>query len=305
MMRLITRSDFDGLVCAILLKEIGIIDSYQFVHPKDVQDGKIEATENDIVANIPYIPGCGMWFDHHVSEKDRKAFPDTWQGASYKERSAGRVIYNYFGGPAKFPAAFSEMMTAVDKTDSGNLTTEEILQPQRWILLSFIMDPRTGLGRYKDYRISNYQLMEALIEMCRTGKIEDILEQKDVKERIVRYQAQEKAYREMILKNSRVEGKVLVIDLRQVEEIVTGNRFVEYSLFPETCTSIRILWGLKKQNTVFAVGHSIIDRSSKVNIGSLLLSLGGGGHSQVGTCQIENAKAEETLRWLIDSLNRG
>jgi nanoRNase/pAp phosphatase (c-di-AMP/oligoRNAs hydrolase) len=303
-MRLITRSDFDGLVCAVLLKEIGMVDSYRFVHPKDVQDGKIEATEMDIVANIPYLPGCGMWFDHHVSEKDRKAYPQNWKGASYKEKSAGRVIYDYFGGSAKFPADFEEMMNAVDKTDSGNLTTEEILHPQRWVLLSFIMDPRTGLGRYKDYRISNYQLMEDLIEMCRTKNIEEILVQEDVRERLIRYHDQEKAYREMVLGNSRMEGRILVIDLRQVEEIITGNRFVEYSLFPNSCTSIRVLWGLKKQNTVFAVGHSILNRSSSVNIGALLLPLGGGGHFQVGTCQVENEKAEEILRHLIDSLNQ-
>lgn len=301
-MRLITRSDFDGLVCAVLLKNAGTIDSYKFVHPKDVQDGKIEATEDDIAANIPYIPGCGLWFDHHMSEDERLKFNCDFKGESRWEKSCARVIYDYYGGAAKFPG-IEAMMTAVDKTDSGDLTVDEVLNPQGWILLSFMMDPRTGLGRYKDYRISNYQLMEELIEMCRTMQIEEILANPDVKERMVRYAEQEAAYKQMIQENSRVEGKVLIIDLRNVEEIVTGNRFVEYSLYPDVLTSVRIMWGLNKQNTVFAVGHSIINRGSKVNVGSLMLKNGGGGHFQVGTCQVENDNVQKSLQDVVDKLN--
>lgn len=301
-MRLITRSDFDGLVCAVLLKNAGIIESYKFVHPKDVQDGKVEATEDDIAANIPYIPGCGLWFDHHMSEDERLKFSCDFKGESRWEKSCARVIYDYYGGAAKFPG-IEAMMTAVDKTDSGDLTVDEVLNPQGWILLSFMMDPRTGLGRYKDYRISNYQLMEELIEMCRTMPIEEILANPDVKERMVRYAEQEAAYKLMIQENSRVEGKVLIIDLRNVEEIVTGNRFVEYSLYPDVLTSVRIMWGLNKQNTVFAVGHSIINRASKVNVGSLMLKNGGGGHFQVGTCQVENDNVEKALQEIVEKLN--
>jgi len=301
-MRLITRSDFDGLVCAVLLKNAGIIESYKFVHPKDVQDGKVEATEDDIAANIPYIPGCGLWFDHHMSEDERLKFSCDFKGESRWEKSCARVIYDYYGGAAKFPG-IEAMMTAVDKTDSGDLTVDEVLNPQGWILLSFMMDPRTGLGRYKDYRISNYQLMEELIEMCRTMPIEEILANPDVKERMVRYAEQEAAYKLMIQENSRVEGKVLIIDLRNVEEIATGNRFVEYSLYPDVLTSVRIMWGLNKQNTVFAVGHSIINRGSKVNVGSLMLKNGGGGHFQVGTCQVANDNVEKALQEIVEKLN--
>ncbi len=301
-MRLLTRSDFDGLVCAVLLKEAGIIDSYKFVHPKDVQDGKVEATENDVLANIPYIPGCGLWFDHHLSEDERLKLDHSYKGESRHEKSCARVIYDYYGGAAKFPG-IEDMMIAVDKTDSGDLTVDEILNPTGWILLSFMMDPRTGLGRYKDYRISNYQLMEMLIDHCQTMKIEDILAEPDVRERVVRYAEQEAQYKKMIQENSKVDGKVLVIDLRNVEEILTGNRFVEYSLYPDVFTSIRILWGLNKQNTVFAVGHSIINRGSKVNVGSLMLKNGGGGHFQVGTCQIENDNVEKALQEIVLALN--
>lgn len=301
-MRLLTRSDFDGLVCAVLLKEAGIIDSYKFVHPKDVQDGKVEATENDVLANIPYIPGCGLWFDHHMSEDERLKFMYDFKGESRWEKSCARVIYDYYGGADKFPG-IEDMMIAVDKTDSGDLTVDEVLNPQGWILLSFMMDPRTGLGRYKDYRISNYQLMEELIEMCRTMKIEEILKNPDVQERVVRYNQQEALYKQMIQANSRIDGKVLIIDLRHEDEIVTGNRFVEYSLYPDVFTSVRILWGLNKQNTVFAVGHSIINRSSKVNVGSLMLKNGGGGHFQVGTCQVDNERVEEALHKVVAALN--
>lgn len=302
-MRLLTRSDFDGLVCAVLLKEAGVIDSYKFVHPKDVQDGKVEATENDVLANIPFIPGCGLWFDHHLSEAERKAFPHAFQGESRPARSAARIIYDYYGGAGRYPR-FADMLSAVDRSDSGQLTPEEVLKPEGWILLSFVMDPRTSLGRYKDYRISNYQLMENLIDQCRTLAIDEILALPDVRERVKRYGEQEALYREMLLQNSRMSGQVLVIDLRNVDEIATGNRFVEYCLFPEARTSIRVMWGMKRQNTVFAVGHSIINRASQVNIGMLMLQNNGGGHFQVGTCQVENDRTEAVLQELLEALNR-
>jgi nanoRNase/pAp phosphatase (c-di-AMP/oligoRNAs hydrolase) len=302
-MRLLTRSDFDGLVCAVLLKEAGVIDSYKFAHPKDVQDGKVEATENDVVANIPFIPGCGLWFDHHLSEAERKAFPHAFKGESRAAKSAARIIYDYYGGAERYPR-FADMLNAVDRSDSGRLTPEEVLKPAGWTLLSFVMDPRTSLGRYKDYRISNYQLMENLIDLCRTLAIDEILALPDVRERVTRYVEQEAVYKEMLLRHSSMSGEVLVIDLRSVDEIATGNRFVEYCLFPQARTSIRVMWGLKKQNTVFAVGHSIINRSSPVNIGLLMLQNNGGGHFQVGTCQVENDRAEAVLRELLEALNR-
>ena len=299
-MRLLTRSDFDGLASAVLLVEEGIVDNYKFVHPKDAQDGKIEATENDVLANIPFIPGCGLWFDHHSSEKERlnlsKQF--NFNGASRPAPSCARIIYDYFGGAEKF-SKFDEtgLMRAVDKSDSGQVTEDDILNPKGWMLLSFIMDPRTGLGRYRDYRISNYQLMEAMIQYCRTMTVEEILEVPDVQERVKRYFEQEKAYEEMIKSNSTVDKNVLVLDLHNVEEILTGNRFKEYVLFPEQNVSIRIIWGFRKQNMVFTCGHSIINRTSKTDLGSLMLKYGGGGHRYVATCQVpienwENIRAE-------------
>ena len=300
-MRLLTRSDFDGLICAVLLKQAGVIDSWKFVHPKDMQDGIIEVNENDVLANVPYVSGCGLWFDHHSSELERLKMQGQYKGESRPAPSAARVIYDYYGGPAKFPG-FEEMMLGVDKADSGQLTVDEVLNPQRWILLSFIMDPRTGVGRFQDYHISNYQLMEQLIDYCRNMTIDQILELPDVKERIVRYSEQDKLFREMLKKHSHSEGNVIITDLRGVDTIYTGNRFIIYSLFPGQNISVWVIDGKDKQNCVISVGHSIINRSSQTDVGSLLLEYGGGGHRKVGTCQVPYAEAEQNLQAIITQL---
>ena len=304
-MRLITRSDFDGLACAALLEDHGVIDDYLFVHPKDMQDGKVQVSANDLLANVPYVPGCGMWFDHHSSEEERLAKKErlVFKGASYRAPSCARVIYDHFGGaPTFWKFDESGLMEAVDKSDSGSLREEEIKAPQGWILLSFIMDPRTGLGRFKDYRISNHALMKDMIGYCRSLKIHEILALPDVKERVDRYFEQEKAYEAMLQANSRTDGNVLLIDLRGVDEILSGNRFMEYALWPSQNVSLRVLWGREKQNVVITAGHSILDRSCLTDIGSLMLRYGGGGHRQVGTCQVETAKADQVIAEVVAEL---
>ncbi|BCS87106.1 exopolyphosphatase [Pseudodesulfovibrio sediminis] len=300
-MRLVTRSDFDGLACATLLKHLDIIDDYLFAHPKDLQDGKVEVTQKDILANVPYVEGCGLWFDHHTSEKDRLGDFE-FEGESKPLPSCARVIYEYYGAD-KFPQSFSDFMNAVDKVDSANLTVEEITDPSGWILLGYIMDPRTGLGRYRDYRISNYQLMLDMIEYCRTMTSYEILELPDVQERIEKYRTDEPKFIEMLKNNSTVFDNVVVLDLRLQETIYCGNRFMIYTLFPECNVSIRIIWGFKKQNVVFTVGHSITNRSSKTDVGSLMLSFGGGGHKAVGTCQVPESETSETLKKMLDRIN--
>ena len=197
----------------------------KFVHPKDLQDGLVEVKSDDVLANVPYVPGCGLWFDHHTSEAERGSLRREYKGESRPAPSCARVIYDYYGGRAKFGSHFDELMEAVDKSDSGNLTVEEILHPKGWILLSFVMDPRTGLGRFRDYRISNYQLMEDMIEYCRTKTIDEILAVPDVQERVKRYFEQELLFKEMIAAHTRVVGNVIITDLRDVSPIYTGNRF--------------------------------------------------------------------------------
>lgn len=300
--RLITRSDFDGLVCAVLLKDMDLIDEIKFVHPKDMQDGIIKVTDRDITTNLPYVPGAHLVFDHHDSETIRNTDrPDNYiiEGNAM---SAARVVYNYYKEKHHFRPEWDEMMTAVDKADAAQFTEEEILKPEGWTLLNFLMDARTGLGRFRAFRISNYTLMMELIDYCREHTIEEILDLPDVKERIELYFRYEAEFKKMIMENARVYDEILVVDLREVDPILPGNRFIVYALFPDIKISIQVMWGLKQQNTVFTVGKSIINRASKVNIGEIMLRFGGGGHKNAGTCQVPNDKAEEMLIQVISQL---
>lgn len=303
-MRLVTRSDFDGLGCAAILKELGKYNEIKFVHPKDIQDGIIEITSNDILANVPYVPGCGIWFDHHSSELERKAYGDFEGLSDSSAPSAAHLIYNFYGGYDRFKNDHLDALVhAVDKSDSAQLTKEEILDPSGWVLLSFVMDPRTGLGRYKDYRISNYALMMDMIDYCREKTALEILALPDIKERTDRYLEQDKLFREMLLQNCTPYESVVLVDLRKQEEIYTGNRFLLYSLFPEQNISIQVMWGFQRQNIVITCGYSIINRSATVDVGSLMLKYGGGGHQRVGTCQVPSENADKIIEEILDTLN--
>lgn len=302
-MRLVTRSDFDGLVCAVLLKQVETVTEIKFVHPKDLQDGQFEVYPDDIFANVPYMPGCGLWFDHHASEIERVDANTAFTGVCRLAPSAARVIYDYYGGAERFPG-FDEMMTEVDKADSAQFTREDILQPTGWPLLSFVMDARTGLGRFRDYRISNYQLMYDLINACTHISIEEILRMPDVQERVTRYFEQNAQYKEMVRFYSFASGNVVVTDLRGVHPIHSGNRFLIYALYPEQNTSIWIVNGKGDQNCVFACGHSVLNRASQTKIGALMRSYGGGGHDAAGTCQVSHAQASETLQALLEAMHQ-
>lgn len=297
--RLVTRSDFDGLVCAALLKELGMLDEIKFVHPKDVQDGLVEITDRDITTNLPYVPGVRLAFDHHESETIRvKESPENhviFPGA----RSAARVVYDYFGGADRFSRVPDELMEAVDKADSAMFSPEEIRSPAGWILLSFLMDPRTGLGRFRDFRISNYQLMMMLVDACLERSVEEILQLPDVVERVTLYREHAAAAQAQLLERSTVHANAVVVDLRDDEVIHPTNRFMVYALHPQCNLSVHVLWGLRRQNTVLAMGKSITNRSSRTNVGALMLAHGGGGHDAAGTCQVANADAERVLGELL------
>lgn len=301
--RLVTRSDFDGLVCAVLLKELDMLGDIKFVHPKDMQDGKIAISENDITTNLPYVPGAYLAFDHHLSETIRIQGQHSNHIIDPNSPSAARVVYNYFGGKERFQNISDEMMAAVDQADSAQYALDDILHPQKWALLNFLMDARTGLGRFRNFRISNYNLMMDLIDYCRDHTIDEILELPDVKERVDLYFEYESAFKEQIQRCSKIYNNLIVLDLKQEETIYPGNRFMIYALYPETNVSIHILWGLNKQNTVFTVGKSIVNRSSKTNIGELMFQYGGGGHANAGTCQIDHDKANVVLDELITRIN--
>jgi len=300
--RLVTRSDMDGLVCAVLLKHMNMIDEIKFVHPKDMQDGIIDITENDITTNLPYVNGVGIAFDHHLSETVRNKeikhnhiiLPDA--------PSAAEVVYQYYGGDAKFPKHFKPMMEAANKADAAMFSKSDIIDPQGWDLLSFLMDSRTGLGRFRDFRISNYNLMMDLIDACKDHTIDEIMQMPDVVERIELYNKYREEFVTQLKRCSTIHGNVVVLDLRDEEIIYPGNRFMIYALYPETNVSIHHIWGFKKQNTVFAVGKSIVNRSSKANIGDIMLSYNGGGHMAAGTCQVPHEVADAVLEDIIETL---
>ena len=301
--RLVTRSDFDGLVCAVLLNELDLIDEISFVHPKDMQDGKIAITERDITTNLPYVAAAHLVFDHHESETLRNTGERKNHIISPHAPSAARVVYDYYGGKQRFTTISEDMMAAVDQGDSAQFNADEVLNPRGWPLLNFLMDSRTGLGRFREFRVSNYQLMMDLIKYCKNHSIDEILNLPDVKERVDLYLDQSERAKEQIRRCATVYGNLVVLDLRAEETIWATNRFMIYALFPQCNISIHVLWGLKQQNTVFATGKSILDRSSKTHIGELMLSYGGGGHAAAGTCQIDNDKADATLKALITRIN--
>ncbi len=293
--RLVTRSDFDGLVCAVLLKELGLIKEILFVHPKDMQDGKIAITDNDITTNLPYVAAAHLAFDHHLSETIRNTGERANHIIDPSAPSAARVVFDYYGGKKRFPTISDDMMAAVDQADSAQYSLDDILQPKQWTLLNYLMDARTGLGRFRDFRVSNYQLMMELIDCCQTMSIEQILALPDVKERSDLFAEHRALAEAQIRRCSTSHGPTVVLDLRDEDIIYAANRFLIYALFPQCTLSIHVLWGLRKQNTVFAMGKSILDRSSPLNVGDLCLKYAGGGHQAAGTCQIENAWAERSL----------
>ncbi len=301
--RLITRSDMDGLVCAVLLKELGLLGEIVFQHPKDMQDGKVAVTDRDIITNLPYVPGCGLCFDHHASEALRNGSvqPDNYI-LQPQAKSAARVVYDHYGGKARFTRISEEMMAAVDKADSAGFSRQDVLEPKGWELLSFLMDARTGLGRFRDFRVSNYQLMMTLIDCCRDMAIADILALPDVKERVELFFAQHALFREQIARLAEVHGKLVVLDLRDEAVIYAGNRFVVYAMYPQCDISMHVMWGREKQNTVYTVGKSIFDRGNRLNVGELMLKHGGGGHAAAGTCQVPNETAVAMKPLLVEQI---
>ena len=279
-----------------------MIDDIKFVHPKDMQDGKIEITANDITTNLPYVENAYLVFDHHSSETIRNQERRENYIINPEAPSAARVVYEYFGGQKRFPNLSLDMMTAVDQADSAQFSAAEILNPKGWTLLNFLMDARTGLGRFKEFRVSNYNLMMQLIECCKTQPIDTILTLPDVKERVDLYFEQESRFKAQIQACATVYHNLVVLDLRNEDVIYAGNRFMIYALFPQCNISIHLMWGRQQQNTVFAVGKSIFNRSSKTNIGELMLQYGGGGHANAGTCQVDNDQAEKTLKELVEQI---
>lgn len=299
-MRLVTRADFDGVCCGALLKELQLVDEIFFTYPKDLQDGKIPVTKNDVLANVPFVEGCGLWFDHHMSEQERQKLEGRYKGRSEMAFSAARVIYNYFYYLGKL-GRFEEMLHYVDKIDSARLTEEEVMDPSGWILLGFICDPRTGLSHVEGFRVEFTDFMADMMDKIRELNITAIMELPDVKERAEKYFEFNSEFREFLLAHSKTNGSAVITDNRGNSSIPPGNRFLIYSLFPDTNISIRIQ-DAHEGKVLISVGHSITNRTSKVNVGSLMLKYGGGGHKAAGTCQVLSSEADRTTNEIIEAI---
>ncbi len=305
-MRLVTRSDFDGSVCTAILEDLGLVDDILYVHPKDMQDNKIEVNENDILANVPFVEGCGLWFDHHSSERARLQIDGKFKGASKNSPSAAQVVYDYYKQFKAYAARlkkFEQLIEIAGKADSAKFTKEDILQPKGWIMLAFIADPRTGLGYKHNFTVSNFELMKKLPQLLRTNSIEEILNLPDFQERVKLYHEENAKYEKLIKKSAVIKGNAIVIDLRGCGAIPAGNRFLEYVLYPEQNISLRIVDGKKKEFAMISVGHSIINRTSTIDVGTLTLNYGGGGHKRVGTCQVAYENVDQVVGEMLDLIN--
>jgi len=296
--RLITRSDFDGLVCAMILKELDMLEDIMFVHPKDMQDGMIDVNEKDISTNVPYLPGVYLAFDHHISEKGTKAVnyinkPDA--------ASTARVLYEYFGGASRLKIS-EELMAAVDKFDSAQYTMDDIVNPKGWVMLSYLLDARTGLGRFRNFRITNYDLMMMLLNYCPDHTIDEVMRLPDVQERVKMYYEHEKLFRDQLKGCAEVVKDVVILHLKNCDPIYVGNRFYVYTLFPQATVSIHEMWGLKKRNTVFTLGKSIVNRSSNKDLSAICKKHGGGGLMNAATCQVPNGLADGILEDILQQL---
>ncbi len=291
-MRLVTRADLDGLTSAILLQEVEAIDQVEFVHPKDVQDGKIELSGNDILANLPYDERVALWFDHHLSQVDEGTRADI-KGAFGLAPSAARVIAEHYKSP-KFDR-FAELLEATDRLDSANLTRDDIVDPQGWILIGYTIDPRTGLGAFKDY-------FRYVMELAKTKSADEILADPRVKEHVDKMRAENEAFKSHLLEASKRDGNVVITDVRGLKNLPSGNRFLIYDLFPEADVSVRIADGHDGSYVSIQVGHSILKRTCRTNVGDLMSRYGGGGHEGAGTCQPKTLETKRVLREIVATL---
>jgi hypothetical protein len=293
-MRVLTRGDLDGLTSAVLLSIAEKVTEIRFAHPKDVQDGKIPCDQDDVVVNLPYVKGCGLWFDHHVSEERKLSDIGKFKGKFAVAPSAARVVHDYYKKP-EFDR-YQELLEATDRLDSAQLTAEDVTDPKGWILLGYTLDPRTGLGpEFQKY-------FRWLVEYVKEVPLEKVLQHAEVKKRVDRVLKEQQEFNTLLKKNSKLDGTVIVTDLRAVKEAPVGNRFLIYTLHPKGNVEVRILRGKEGKTVNCAIGHSIFNRTCTVNIGDLCASYGGGGHHGAGTCQLAHDQAEKQIAEIIRKL---
>jgi len=300
--RLITRPDFDGIVAAVLLRSLGLIDLKDviFADPSDMQQGRVPVSGKDITTNLPYVEGVHLCFDHHASELTRVGKKDNLI-INPDAPSAAHVIYDYYGGKEKFPNISDEMLAAVDQADSADYTEEDILAPSGWTLLNFLIDPRTGFDRMPSLATSQEDFMRDLIVYCQNPNIDEILELEDVRERLEAYIANHEFAERQVRRCSDVQGNLIVTDLRQEKEFIPCNRFLAYGLYPEANISLTVQ-NLPDGTVEFALGKSIVNRTSNTDVGALMLKYGGGGHRAAGTCRTKPGDADKILSEIINAV---
>jgi nanoRNase/pAp phosphatase (c-di-AMP/oligoRNAs hydrolase) len=296
--RLITRADFDGVVCGSLFQELDMIDGVTFAEPGDMQAGRIAVTGRDITANLPYVDGVHLCFDHHASETSRVSSRPN-RIIDPAAPSAARVVYNHFGGKKGFPAISDDLMKAVDQADSADYTEEDILAPDKWTLLNFIVDPRTGMSRFTDFGTTHEQFMTALMTYCRHNPIDELMHLPEIEARVHRYQEHEERAEHQIVRCATVHGNLIVLDMRREPSIYATNRFVVYALYPQIALSLHVLRDATPGFVRFALGHSILNRSSNVDAGALMLEFGGGGHKAAAGTQVRDSEADSVLERLV------
>jgi hypothetical protein len=292
-MRLVTRGDLDGLTAAVLITEMEEVDEILLVHPQDITDNKIEITDNDILANLPYDPRVGLWFDHHA----HTVMPeDSYKGSYAVAPSVARVIYDYYASIKL--KRFEHLVKETDRFDSADLTRDDIDNPQGVILLGFLVDPRTGLGG--DFRAQ----FTSLVERIRAKSLADVLNDADIRALTNIFRRDDQDFREFLLANSEVHDKVVVTDYRDIENAPVGNRFLIYTTFPDCSVSLRIQWGPGKKLVALNIGHSIFDRSCSVDVGELCRNYGGGGHRGAGGCVLRPMASGLAIKIITEKLRK-
>ncbi|MDH5636868.1 MAG: exopolyphosphatase [Nitrospinota bacterium] len=293
MYNIITRGDFDGLACSVLLTEVEQIAKIRFAHPRDVQERTIEVTSQDIIVNLPYDQNCAMWFDHHISESERGPKPKMFKGKYGQAPSCARLVHDYYNKP-EWKTKYAELMEAVDKIDSARLDLNDILRPDGWVKLAATVDPRSGFTPSYDYFLN-------LLDGIKETSLADILQSDDVRDRVREYFRRQEEFKKELLDNSTLYGKVVVTDFRRKISEPLGSRFLIYSLFPSANVALRLFDTPDKKAVVIAAGHSILNRTCKVDLGNLLAEYGGGGHAGAGSCavpidSVDDAVADITNR---------
>jgi hypothetical protein len=301
--RLITRADFDGVVCGTLFQELDMISDVVFAEPGDMQAGRIKVTDRDITTNLPFVEGVHLCFDHHASEAKRvQDRPNRIIDPAAP--SAARVVYNHFGGKKGFPSISDELIRAVDQADSADYTEEDVLAPDRWAMLNFLVDPRSGFAAFTDFSSTHEQFMLDLMTYCRHNPIDEIMHLPEVEERVHRYQEHEERAEHQIVRCATVHGDLIVLDMRRESTIYATNRFVVYGLYPKIKLSLHVLKDASPGYVRFALGHSILNRGSKVDAGAVMLEFGGGGHRAAAGALVREGEADSVLDRIVARVSK-